>query len=419
VDSLEAQDGVAGPRRRRDAQARTRRPLRRELHTLEPLQHLDAALHLARLRGLEAETLDEALGLGDATLLVALRRHELLAALLLLPEEAVVVTLVEAEVPRLELRHAPHVATQEAAVVGDHHHRPAELGERLLEPLDRGEIQVVGGLVEQQHVGRREQQLRQLHAHQPAAAEGGQRPPRRLAREAEPRQHALHARLPLEPPSELEGGAAPVVALGKLRGHLPASAPNARHLGLDLADLVLEVVQVGEHRRHLPPHRPLASRIDLLAQQSQPHRARRQRSPGVRHLEPRGNPQQRRLAGPVGPHQPDAIPPVHREIHVAKQHARSDRPRNALEPQQHGGDPSPPFSPPLYTRPLRGSRMLGDHREEPRSVPSQLGGANAVGEQQLVLTARAQAGDLAQAAVAGHHVRRHAFGTGNPEAIVA
>ena len=184
VNPLEAQDRVAGPRRRRDAQAGTRRRLRRELHELEPLQQLDTALHLARLRGLVAEALDEAPGLGDAALLVALRRHELLAALLLLLEEAVVVALVEAKAPRLELRHAPHVAPQEAAVVGDHHHRPAELGERLLEPLDGREVQVVGGLVEQQHVGRREQQLRQLHAHQPAAAEGGERPPGSLTREA-------------------------------------------------------------------------------------------------------------------------------------------------------------------------------------------------------------------------------------------
>jgi len=166
---------------------------------------------------------------------------------------------------------------------------------------------MVGGLVEQQHIGRREQQLRQLHAHQPAAAEGGKRPPGSLTREAEPRQHALHARLPLEPPSELEGSAVAVVALGKLRRHLPAGAPDPRHLGLDLAYLVLEVVQVGKHRRHLPPHRPLAPWIDLLVQQPQPHPARHQRSPGVRHLEPHGNPQQRRLAG-LGPTNPTRSP---------------------------------------------------------------------------------------------------------------
>jgi ATP-dependent DNA helicase RecQ len=45
---------------------------------------------------------------------------------------------------------------------------------------------------------------------------------------------------------------------------------------------------VGEHRRHLAPHRALAARIDLLAQQPQPHPARHQRPPGVRRLEPPG-----------------------------------------------------------------------------------------------------------------------------------
>ena len=59
---------------------------------------------------------------------------------------------------------------------------------------DRGQVEVVGRLVEQQHVGPREQQLRQLDAHQPAAAEARERPGRAFVVEAEPREHARDTR---------------------------------------------------------------------------------------------------------------------------------------------------------------------------------------------------------------------------------
>ena len=53
---------------------------------------------------------------------------------------------------------------QEVAVVGDGHYGAAEAFEEHLQPLDRFGVQVVGRLVQQQHVGLGQQQAAQRHA---------------------------------------------------------------------------------------------------------------------------------------------------------------------------------------------------------------------------------------------------------------
>ena len=52
---------------------------------------------------------------------------------------------------------------QKIAVMGHAHHRSGKALQKLLQPLDRLGIQVVGRLIQQQHVGLAEQQLTQGH----------------------------------------------------------------------------------------------------------------------------------------------------------------------------------------------------------------------------------------------------------------
>ena len=61
---------------------------------------------------------------------------------------------------------------QELAVVGDQQQRAPEGFQVILEPFDGLDVQVVRGLVQQQDVRMREQDLGQLDAHVPALAEG-------------------------------------------------------------------------------------------------------------------------------------------------------------------------------------------------------------------------------------------------------
>ncbi len=79
---------------------------------------------------------------------------------------------------------------QEAAVVGDEDDAAGELLEEAFQPADRFDVEVVGGLVQQQHVGLAHQRLRQQHAALHAA---GQRGEVGFARKLQLGQHVAHA----------------------------------------------------------------------------------------------------------------------------------------------------------------------------------------------------------------------------------
>ena len=156
------------------------------LQALHLLQPLDPRLRLARLGGLVAEALDEAFGALDLGLLGGDRpsQRQLVGRLFAAP--VVPAAGEEARAPGLQLEHGGADRLQEPAVVGDQHDRRVEPGERLLEPFQGGDVEVVGGLVEQQHVGAGGQRPRQRRARQLAPGEGVQRALEVLVAEAEP-----------------------------------------------------------------------------------------------------------------------------------------------------------------------------------------------------------------------------------------
>ena len=53
--------------------------------------------------------------------------------------------------------------------MADDHHRAAIALQEILQPQHAFEVEIVGGLVQQQQIGRGEQDRRQRHAHAPAA----------------------------------------------------------------------------------------------------------------------------------------------------------------------------------------------------------------------------------------------------------
>ena len=74
--------------------------------------------------------------------------------------------------------------------MGDEEHGAAVVGEEGFEPLDGLDVEVVGGLVEQQHVGLGDQRARQQHAAAPAARE---RVDRHVGGQVQTREHQLDA----------------------------------------------------------------------------------------------------------------------------------------------------------------------------------------------------------------------------------
>jgi hypothetical protein len=87
--------------------------------------------------------------------------------------EGVVGALVEGELLALQMQDRADRAVEEVAVVADHQHGVGIFREEVLEPDRALEVEVVGRLVEQQHVGPREEHGGECDAHAPAAGEVG------------------------------------------------------------------------------------------------------------------------------------------------------------------------------------------------------------------------------------------------------
>ena len=102
----------------------------------------------------------------------------LLEALALLLEPAGVVALVGDALAAIELEDPARHIVQEVAVVGDGHDGALVLGQEPLQPRHRFGVQMVGRLVEQQHVGVGEQQ--------PAQATRRRSPPESVVTSASP-----------------------------------------------------------------------------------------------------------------------------------------------------------------------------------------------------------------------------------------
>ena len=161
------------------ATAETRREL--EMHLLgihlihldrnDFLQLLDAALHLYSLGWLIAETLDEVLNIGYFLLLVLISTELLLTALGTKYHILVVFHLVILYPSAGNLQGAVGYIIDKGTVVTYQHHRLGTLRQELLQPLDTLDIEVVGRLIEEEHIRLLEQDLCQLDTHTPSTGE--------------------------------------------------------------------------------------------------------------------------------------------------------------------------------------------------------------------------------------------------------
>ena len=84
-------------------------------------------------------------------------------------DEGVVIAGIEREFAALQMQNEFGGGVQKIAVMADDDHRAAILLEKILQPQHAFQIQIVGGFVQQQKIGGREQDRGQRHAHAPAA----------------------------------------------------------------------------------------------------------------------------------------------------------------------------------------------------------------------------------------------------------
>jgi hypothetical protein len=128
-------------------------------------------------------------------LLVLVERGLLGLPGLLFLDEVVVVAVVVVQAPAAQFEHAGAEGVEEGAVVGDDHQAAGVTREVVLEPEQRLEIEVVGGLVEQQQCGLRHEEAGEVRTHHPAAGERARRQVGIALLEAEAGEDLLRAGL--------------------------------------------------------------------------------------------------------------------------------------------------------------------------------------------------------------------------------
>ena len=176
-----------------------------EFDAVELLQLLDPALHLFGLGRLGAETGDEPLALADLGLLVVVGGALHLEALRLFHQVVGVVAAEHGQPAEAQLPGDRGHPVEEGAVVADDDHGPLVLEEKVLQPGERVQVQVVGGLVKQQQRGLFEEQLGEQQPHDPAAREVPHRPVQVPGGETQAEQHPLDLRADAEHVATLEG----------------------------------------------------------------------------------------------------------------------------------------------------------------------------------------------------------------------
>jgi hypothetical protein len=131
---------------------------------------------------------------------------------------------------------------EEDPVVGDHHHRAAEIADQAFEPQDAVDVQVVGRLVEEQHLRLAHQRPGQRH---PLDAAARQAADHRLARQPELAQHLLDALLEAPGLGILD----PVLQVFEPRqGRLAGVIGHRQHRGVVIHQQLGHVAEAVGHR---------------------------------------------------------------------------------------------------------------------------------------------------------------------------
>src|SRR6267142_2568409 len=164
---------------------------------------------------------------------------------------------------------------------------------------------MVGRLVEQQVIGLPHQEGPERGAHAVAAGKLLQAARVVLRAEPETAQDRLGLRLEVEPAGRLE---AVLHLAGPPHQRVEPLAGRRRHVVVHLLQLAFERRHLGERREQGVEDRSLDEPRPFLRQVAEGLAARQVDGALVGLLEPRDDAQDRRLAGPVRPHQSDARP---------------------------------------------------------------------------------------------------------------
>ena len=263
------------------------------------------------------EAIDEPLLFREHRLLARVGRFAVRLADRALALVEIVVAGVRRDLAAVDLGDARDDAVHEIAVVGGHQQRARPRLQERFEPDDRLDVEVVGGLVHQQHVGPADQHPRHRHAHLPPAGERADVAVDLIVVEAQAVQDLARPAFQ---------GVAPKMLVLVLHLAEPgqdavriAGAGRVRHRLLQVLELVVQRAQPSAAGDRLVEHGPPRHFLDVL-----PEVADRE-APRHRHLAVVGllfadqHAEDGRLAGPVRSDEPDLVARVQLERGVDEQ----------------------------------------------------------------------------------------------------
>ena len=235
---------------------------------------------------------------------------------------ALVAVQISVEGVQPPLSHHPEGvadAAQQRAVVADQQHRTVEAGQRQC--LARGQVEVVGRLIQQQQVAGAHPRAGQLQPHAPAAGKGSDRllPLRR--RKAQPQLQRLRTRWRVMGACVGQHG----VRLGDRRASPSGFSRGQRRAGLDQARLAVQhegrgrLRSAGHVLRHVG-HTPIAGVLQFAGVLMQ--LAEQQRK-------------QAGFAGTVAAHQPNLFAGVQRDAGAVQHHFGAAAQRDVAQ-DDHG-----------------------------------------------------------------------------------
>ena len=164
ANALEFERHFAGRSPRREPDIRALNVGARQLRRLQPLHFLAPRRRLTGARA-GAEASDEVVELGDLLLALRVVGFDLRANLRLGDDHVVVAAGVGDDRLVVDVGGMRAHPVEEVPVVRDDNQRAVVADQKLLEPVDRVEVQMVGRLVEEQGFGMAEQCLREQHTH--------------------------------------------------------------------------------------------------------------------------------------------------------------------------------------------------------------------------------------------------------------
>lgn len=141
------------------------------LQPLQLVQLFDTALHLHGFGSLVPEALNEGFGLLDHLLLVEIGAYLLFMAFLTESDKLRIGYIIVVDPSECDLDGACSGVVEESAVVAYEQHGGRTAFEKILQPLDRLDVKVVGRLVQHEQIGVLQENLSQLDTHSPASGE--------------------------------------------------------------------------------------------------------------------------------------------------------------------------------------------------------------------------------------------------------